>query len=81
MARGVKRLLVEGGPKIVTSFLRAKRVDRMSVEIAMTMLGAPGTPLLGALGVDCTLSAPRLTNIEVERLGDNLIVHGDVTYA
>jgi 5-amino-6-(5-phosphoribosylamino)uracil reductase/diaminohydroxyphosphoribosylaminopyrimidine deaminase/5-amino-6-(5-phosphoribosylamino)uracil reductase len=79
-ARGVERLLVEGGSKVVTSFLRAKRVDRMSIEIAMTLLGAPGTPMLGALAVGALCDAPTLTNVSVERLGENVIVRGDVVY-
>jgi len=79
--RGVERLLVEGGSKVVTSFLRARRVDRMSIEIAMRFLGAPGTPMLGALDVGTLDQAPSLTNVSVERLGENVIVRGDVVYA
>lgn len=79
--RGVKRLLVEGGSKIVTSFLRAKRVDRMSIEIAMRLLGAPGTPMVGALAIADLDAAPTLANVSVERLGENVIVRGDVVYA
>ena len=78
--RGVKRLLVEGGSKVVTSFLKARRVDRMSVEIAMRLLGAPGTPMLGALMVGELGQAPSLANVSVERLGENVIVRGDVVY-
>jgi riboflavin-specific deaminase-like protein len=80
-ARGIERLLVEGGAKVVTSFLRARRVDRLSIEIAMRLLGAPGTATLGALGVGALEQAPSLTNVSVERLGDNVIVRGDVVYA
>lgn len=80
-ARGVERLLVEGGAKIVTSFLRARMVDRLSVEIAMRLLGAPGTAMLGALGVGALEQAPSLANVSVERLGDNVLVRGDVVYA
>ena len=79
--RGVKRLLVEGGSKVVTSFLQARCVDRLSVEIAMCMLGAPGTPMLGPLGVGEPGQALRLADVSVERLGDNVIVQGDVVYA
>lgn len=78
--RRIERLLVEGGSKVVTSFLQARCVDRMSVEIAMCMLGAPGTPMLGALGVGEPGQAPRLANVAVARLGDNVIVQGDVVY-
>jgi 5-amino-6-(5-phosphoribosylamino)uracil reductase/diaminohydroxyphosphoribosylaminopyrimidine deaminase/5-amino-6-(5-phosphoribosylamino)uracil reductase len=78
--RGVERLLVEGGSKVVTSFLRARRVDRLCVEIAMTLLGAPGTPMLGSLGIGALGEAPTLANVSVERLGTNVIVRGDVVY-
>jgi riboflavin-specific deaminase-like protein len=77
---GVKRLLVEGGSKVVTSFLRARRVDQLSIEIAMRLLGAPGTPMVGALGVASLDRAPRLANVSVERLGENVILRGDVVY-
>jgi riboflavin-specific deaminase-like protein len=80
-ARGVERLLVEGGAKVVTSFLRARCVDRLSIEIAMRLLGAPGTAMLGALGVGALEQAPSLANVSVERLGDNVLVRGDVVYA
>lgn len=80
-ARGVERLLVEGGSKVVTSFLRARRVDRMCIEIAMRLLGAPGTSMLGALAVGSLEQAPRLANVSVERLGENVLVRGDVVYA
>ncbi len=78
--RGVERLLVEGGSKVVTSFLRAKRVDRLCIEIAMRLLGAPGTPMVGALDVAALAQAPRLANVVVERLGENVLVRGDVVY-
>jgi riboflavin biosynthesis pyrimidine reductase len=80
-ARGVERLMVEGGAKVVTSFLRAKRVDRMCIEIAIRLLGAPGTSMLGAIAVGALEQAPTLANVSVERLGDNVIVRGDVVYA
>ncbi len=78
--RGVERLLVEGGAKVVTSFLRAKRVDRLCIEIAMRLLGAPGTPTVGALDITALPQAPRLVNVAVERLGENVLVRGDVVY-
>ncbi len=78
--RGVRTLLVEGGSKVVTSFLRARKVDRMCIEIAMRLLGEPGTPMLGDLAVSALPEAPSLTNVSVERLGENVLVRGDVVY-
>ncbi len=80
-SRGVERLLVEGGSNVVTSFLRARRVDRMCIEIAMRLLGAPGTPMLGALCVGALDEAPSLINVSIERVGENVLVRGDVVYA
>jgi riboflavin-specific deaminase-like protein len=78
--RGVTRLLVEGGSKVVTSFLRARCVDRMSIELAMRFLGAPGTPMLGDLAVGALAQAPSLANVSIERLGESVLVRGDVVY-
>lgn len=78
--RGVQSLLVEGGSKVVTSFLRARRVDRLCIEIAMCLLGAPATPTVAALLVETLGGAPRLANVSVERLGENVLVRGDVVY-
>ena len=64
----------------MTSFLRARRVDRMCIEIAMRLLGAPGTPMLGSLAVSALPDAPSLANVSVERLGENVVVRGDVVY-
>ncbi|AKU96094.1 Diaminohydroxyphosphoribosylaminopyrimidine deaminase [Labilithrix luteola] len=79
--RGVKRLLVEGGARILTSFFRARAVDRIRIEMSMRLLGAPGTPMLGAIGVAALRDTPTLKNIEVERLGINVLVRGDLVWS
>lgn len=71
--RGVERLLVEGGSRILTSFFRDQLVDRMELEIAMTILGG-GTPLVGALGGHL----PRLENVKTSPLGTSILICGDV---
>lgn len=79
-ARGVKRLLVEGGAKVLTSFLRAGLAQRAEIEIAPVWLGAPATPGLCELGVSQLGQALRLERVEVTRLGENVLVRGDVVY-
>lgn len=71
--RGVERLLVEGGSRILTAFFREELVDRVELELAMTILGH-GTPLLMGVG-DRPL---RLEAVTVERLGTSVLVSGDV---
>lgn len=80
-ARGVRRLLVEGGARVLTSFFRARAVDDVSVEIAMTFLGAPAISALGALGVVALPDAPTLANVSIERVGGNVLLRGDVVHA
>ncbi len=79
-ARGVKRLLVEGGAKVLTSFLQAGLADRAEIEIAPLWLGAPATPGLCELGVGRLAQALRLERVEVARLGQNVLVRGDIVY-
>ncbi len=79
-ARGVKRLLVEGGAQVLTSFLQAGVAKRAEIEIAPLWLGAPATPGLCELGVGHLGQALRLERVEVTRLGQNLLVRGDIVY-
>lgn len=79
-ARGVKRLLVEGGAKVLTSFLEARLAQRATVEIAPLWLGAPATPGLCELGVSDLGHALRLERIEVGRVGQNVLLRGDIVY-
>ena len=77
---GVERLLVEGGARVLTSFLEARLADRAEVEIAPLWLGAPATPALGELGVAQLTRALRLERVEVERLGQSVLLRGDIVY-
>jgi riboflavin-specific deaminase-like protein len=79
-ARGVKRLLVEGGARVLTSFLHAGLAARAEVEIAPLWLGAPATPGLCELGVSRLGHALRLERVQVERLGQNVLMRGDIVY-
>lgn len=50
-ARGVTRLLVEGGARIASSFMRASLVDRVEWFVAPSLIGGDGYPAIAALGV------------------------------
>lgn len=78
--RGVRRLLVEGGARVLTSFLRARLADRAEVEVAPLWLGGEGMPALGALGVRGIAQAVRLEATELERLGSSFLVRGKIAY-
>lgn len=83
-ARGVRRLLVEGGASVLTSFLRERLADRAEVEIAPRLFGETAVAAVGALGAlgEAPLaSAVALRQpMVVERLGDNVLLRGEIDY-
>jgi GTP cyclohydrolase II len=74
---GIRSLLVEGGAAVITSFLRQRLVDRIVVGIAPRILGA-GTDAVGELSVASVSDGLRLTGRSVHRLGDDVVLAGDV---
>jgi len=80
-AHGVGKLLVEGGARVLTSFFRDRLVDRVQAEIAMRMLGDPSLPALGALGITSLRGSVRIENPELESLGENFLLRGNVGYS
>lgn len=79
-AAGVSRLLVEGGAKVLTSFLRAGLAERAEIEVAPVWLGAGATPVFCDLQVTELARAWRLERTHVEWLGSTLLVRGDISY-
>jgi diaminohydroxyphosphoribosylaminopyrimidine deaminase/5-amino-6-(5-phosphoribosylamino)uracil reductase len=76
--RGVTHLLVEGGARVHAAFLRAGLVDRLAVLVAPKLVGADGVPLTAGRGPARMADALRLEQVEVERLGDDVLVTGAV---
>jgi diaminohydroxyphosphoribosylaminopyrimidine deaminase/5-amino-6-(5-phosphoribosylamino)uracil reductase len=75
---GIASLLVEGGAATLWEFFRARRVDRVALLLAPRILGGRAAP--GGVGGDgfSLAATPRLEQIEVERLGHDLLVTGTV---
>ena len=69
--RGVRRVLVEGGPQVTAAFLRAGVVDRMLAYIAPALLGA-GPPAVADLGVTTIEEIHRFAITDVDRLGPDV---------
>jgi GTP cyclohydrolase II len=76
-ALGVGSLLVEGGARVITSFLAEKLVDRLIVGIAPTIMGT-GIDAVGDLGVASVAESVRLTNRSVHQAGGDLLVAADI---
>jgi diaminohydroxyphosphoribosylaminopyrimidine deaminase/5-amino-6-(5-phosphoribosylamino)uracil reductase len=56
-ARGITRLLVEGGAELATSLLRARLVDRLAWFRGPVLIGGDGQAAIGALGVEAIIDA------------------------
>jgi diaminohydroxyphosphoribosylaminopyrimidine deaminase/5-amino-6-(5-phosphoribosylamino)uracil reductase len=75
-ARGVTHLLVEGGARVHARFLAEGLVDRVAVFVAPKLLGSDGVPLLAAAGPGRMAEALRLDEVQVERVGEDVLVLG-----
>jgi riboflavin-specific deaminase-like protein len=71
--RGARTVLVEGGGRVLTSFLRAGLVDRIIITIAPLVLGA-GVDAIGDLDVERLDQALRFTPQRVFQLGDDVMI-------
>ncbi len=69
--RGVRRVLLEGGPTLAASFLRDRLVDEVVVHLAPKLLGA-GPPLVGDLGIGTIADVLSLELVDVTRLGGDV---------
>jgi riboflavin biosynthesis pyrimidine reductase len=74
---GVRSLLVEGGARVITSFLAGGLADRVVVGIAPTIVGS-GTEAVGDLHVSRIAHGLRLTDRSVYRADDDLLIAADV---
>ncbi|MBW6520571.1 MAG: bifunctional diaminohydroxyphosphoribosylaminopyrimidine deaminase/5-amino-6-(5-phosphoribosylamino)uracil reductase RibD [Desulfoarculaceae bacterium] len=77
---GVMSLLVEGGATVHGSFLRQQLVDHVNLFIAPIFAGSSGTPVVDGMNVAGGEDAIRLHNVRYRRLGQDLMVEGDVSY-
>lgn len=71
--RGIRRVLVEAGPQLVTALVAGGFADEFAVYLAPALLGGDRLAI-GDLGIP-TLSQARRLHIEgVEQLGDDLLI-------
>jgi 5-amino-6-(5-phosphoribosylamino)uracil reductase len=69
-ARGIGRLMVEGGGRIHTAFLSAGLADELLVAVGPTLVGDPAAPRFLHPARFPGGSTHRMRLVEVERLGD-----------
>ena len=77
---GVRSVMVEGGAKVITSFLRQGLVDRLIVSVAPKLLGR-GTEGVGDLGIGSVTEGLALADRSVHVVGDDILIAGTVVPA
>ncbi len=75
--RNVVRLLVEGGSEVHGLFWDARLVDRVAVVVAPKFVGGREAPgMIGGLGMASMAEAAELEDLQVRRLGRDLLFTG-----
>ena len=74
-SRGVQQLLVEGGPTVLSSFLREHLVDEVCIYITPLILGAGGIADLGAALV-AGVAAEKLADAKIQTLDQDVKITG-----
>ncbi len=74
---GVRTLMVEGGARVIASFLRARLVNRLIITIAPTLIG-------GVHGINELVSQseffPRLHHAAIRQIGEDWVVAGEIDW-
>lgn len=77
----MRNILVEGGSELIGSLLDEKLADKALFYIAPLLLG--GRKALGCIGGEgarLTQDAVKLKDIKVDRIGNDLLIEGDLDY-
>lgn len=73
--RGVRHVLLEGGPTVAGAFIEARCVDEVVAYLAPKLLGG-GPSALGDAGIETIADAVTLDVDEIERIGDDVKIVG-----
>ena len=71
-AKGLTRILCEGGGQFAAAMIRAQLVDEVIVHSAGAVIGCEGRPALGVLALAELAQAPRLKLQSQRRLGNDV---------
>ena len=78
-AEEIDSVLIEGGGELSWSLLSAGLVQRVQAYVAPKLFGGRDAPSpLGGRGVDLPAQAVRLAGCTVTRLGEDLLIEGEV---
>lgn len=76
-AKGIRRLMVEGGAEVIRAFLRAKLVDAVIITISPTYLG--GYKSVNNLDLPAE-QLPKISPLHSQHLGADIILWGPASF-
>ncbi len=76
--KGIRSLMVEGGARIITAFLRARLADAVVMTVAPRLIG--GYKAIGSLATLPVDELPYIKPLHHGMLGDDIIVWGRLQY-
>jgi 2,5-diamino-6-(ribosylamino)-4(3H)-pyrimidinone 5'-phosphate reductase len=80
--RGIKRLMVEGGPTLIWLLIQRQMIDHIILIQIPYIIGGDGTPsLVGGPGVDSIDQVVRTSLTDFYKVGNHLITEYDVIYS
>ncbi len=68
-----RSVYVEGGPTVASAFLEARLVDELHITLGPVLLGGPSTAV-GDIGVSSITDAHELRILDLQRLGDDIVI-------
>ncbi len=75
--RNITSILIEGGAKVISSFVRQGQVDEFFIFKAPKLLcGNDGIPMIYGSGVEKMDDAIRLRDVKIKRFGDDVLIQG-----
>lgn len=79
--RGVARLMVEGGPTLISQLIARKMIDHITLIQIPYIIGGDSTPsLVGGPGVDSIDQVTRTRMTDFYKVGNHLITEYDLIY-
>jgi diaminohydroxyphosphoribosylaminopyrimidine deaminase/5-amino-6-(5-phosphoribosylamino)uracil reductase len=72
-AKGITRLMIEGGAHLAGAFLRGGEVDRLAIFRAGRVIGGDGVPAIAAFGVAELAQAPGFRLETLEKIGEDTL--------
>jgi diaminohydroxyphosphoribosylaminopyrimidine deaminase / 5-amino-6-(5-phosphoribosylamino)uracil reductase len=72
-ARGITRLLVEGGARLAAAFFRARLIDRVVWAHAPLVIGGEGIPAIAGLDLAALADAPAFERLSTQTIGDDVL--------